>query len=168
MCDVTQILGKIEAGDPAAAKDLMPPVYEELRKLAAAKMAQERPDQTLQATALVHEAYIRLVDVDKAQHWDSRRHFFSAAAEAMRRILVEQAAQSWPAKRRGVPAKGVVECGTRVARAGTGPACLERITREAGEAGPPRGGTRQTSFFRGNDERTGRPIARNIGRNSKD
>ena len=71
MCDVTQILGKIEAGDPSAAEQLLPLVYEELRKLAAAKMAQEKPDQTLQATALVHEAYIRLVDVEKAQHWDS-------------------------------------------------------------------------------------------------
>ena len=103
MCDVTQILGKIEAGDLAAAKDLLPLVYEELRKLAAAKMAQEKPGQTLQATALVHEAYIRLVDADKAQHWDSRGHFFAAAAEAMRRILVEQRAEEGPspARRRG-------------------------------------------------------------------
>jgi RNA polymerase sigma factor (TIGR02999 family) len=91
MCDVTHILGKIEAGDPSAAEGLLPLVYEELRKLAAAKMAQERPDQTLQATALVHEAYIRLVDVDKAQHWDSRGHFFAAAAESMRRILIDRA-----------------------------------------------------------------------------
>jgi RNA polymerase sigma factor (TIGR02999 family) len=91
MCDVTRILGKIESGDPSAAEQLLPLVYEELRKLAAAKMAQEKPDQTLQATALVHEAYIRLVDVGQAQHWNSRGHFFSAAAEAMRRILVEQA-----------------------------------------------------------------------------
>jgi RNA polymerase sigma factor (TIGR02999 family) len=93
MCDVTQILGKIEAGDYLAAKDLMPLIYDELRKLAATKMAQEKPNQTLQATALVHEAYIRLVDVDKAQHWNSRGHFYSAAAEAMRRILVERARQ---------------------------------------------------------------------------
>jgi RNA polymerase sigma factor (TIGR02999 family) len=91
MCDVTRILGKIAAGDPAAAKDLMPLVYEELRKLAAAKMAQEKPDQTLQATALVHEAYIRLVDQAVPQRWESRRHFFAAAAEAMRRILVDRA-----------------------------------------------------------------------------
>jgi RNA polymerase sigma factor (TIGR02999 family) len=90
MCDVTRILGQIEAGDPSAAEQLLPLVYEELRKLAAAKMAQEKPDQTLQATALVHEAYIRLVDVEQAQHWNSRGHFFGAAAEAMRRILVEQ------------------------------------------------------------------------------
>jgi RNA polymerase sigma factor (TIGR02999 family) len=91
MSDATQILGKIESGDPSAAEQLLPLVYDELRKLAAAKMAQERPDQTLQATALVHEAYIRLVDVEKAQHWDSCRHFLAAAAEAMRRILVERA-----------------------------------------------------------------------------
>ncbi|MHB0959624.1 MAG: ECF-type sigma factor [Pirellulaceae bacterium] len=91
MCDVTRILGQIESGDPSAAEQLLPLVYEELRKLAAAKMAHERPGQTLQATALVHEAYIRLVDTETAQHWDSRRHFFAAAGEAMRRILVEQA-----------------------------------------------------------------------------
>ncbi|MHB8862900.1 MAG: ECF-type sigma factor [Pirellulaceae bacterium] len=91
MSDVTRILGKIESGDPSAATQLLPLVYEELRKLAAAKMAQEQPDHTLQATALVHEAYIRLVDVEQAQHWNSRGHFYSAAAEAMRRILVERA-----------------------------------------------------------------------------
>jgi RNA polymerase sigma factor (TIGR02999 family) len=89
--DVTQILGQIESGDGQAAEKLLPLIYDELRKLAAAKMAQESPGQTLQATALVHEAYIRLVDNEKAQHWDSRGHFFSAAAEAMRRILVENA-----------------------------------------------------------------------------
>ena len=81
----------IEHGDGQAAEQLLPLVYEELRKLAGQKMAQENPGQTLQATAPVHEAYVRLVDVKKAQHWDSRGHFFSAAAEAMRRILVEQA-----------------------------------------------------------------------------
>ena len=91
MPDVTQILSQIESGDPSAAEQLLPLVYEELRKLAAAKLVQEKPGQTLQATALVHEAYLRLVDVEKVQHWDSRGHFFAAAAEAMRRILVEQA-----------------------------------------------------------------------------
>jgi RNA polymerase sigma factor (TIGR02999 family) len=91
MCDVTQILGKIEAGDPLAAERLLPLIYDELRKLAAEKMSQENPGQTLQATALVHEAYIRLVDQAVPQRWESRRHFFSAAAEAMRRILVERA-----------------------------------------------------------------------------
>ena len=91
MSDVTQILSQIESGDPNAADRLLPLVYDELRKLAAAKLAQEKPGQTLQATALVHEAYIRLVDVEEAQHWDSRGHFFAAAAEAIRRILVENA-----------------------------------------------------------------------------
>ncbi len=91
MSDVTRILSAIEQGDPHAAEQLLPLVYDELRRLATAKMAQEKPGQTLQATALVHEAYLRLVDVEKAQHWDSRGHFFAAAAEAMRRILVEQA-----------------------------------------------------------------------------
>jgi RNA polymerase sigma factor (TIGR02999 family) len=91
MSDVTRILSAIEEGDSAAAEQLLPLVYDELRKLAAQKMAQEKPGQTLQATALVHEAYIRLVDIEKARHWNSRGHFFGAAAEAMRRILVENA-----------------------------------------------------------------------------
>jgi RNA polymerase sigma factor (TIGR02999 family) len=91
MHEVTQILSAIEQGDPHAAEQLLPLVYDELRRLAAEKMAQEKPGQTLQATALVHEAYLRLVDAEKAQHWDSRGHFFAAAAEAMRRILVEKA-----------------------------------------------------------------------------
>ncbi len=89
--DVTRILSQIEGGDGHAAEQLLPLVYEELRKLAAAKMAEEKPGQTLQATALVHEAYIRLVDTKQVQHWNSRGHFFGAAAEAMRRILVEAA-----------------------------------------------------------------------------
>jgi RNA polymerase sigma factor (TIGR02999 family) len=91
MRDVTQILNAIEQGDPRAAEQLLPLVYEELRKLAAQRLAQEKPGQTLQATALVHEAYLRLVDAEKVQRWDSRGHFFAAAAEAMRRILVESA-----------------------------------------------------------------------------
>jgi RNA polymerase sigma factor (TIGR02999 family) len=91
MNDVTRILNAIDQGDPHAADQLLPLVYDDLRKLAAQKLAQEMSGQTLQATALVHEAYIRLVDKEKAQDWDSRRHFFAAAAEAMRRILVENA-----------------------------------------------------------------------------
>ena len=91
MSDVTRILSQIQSGDPTAAEQLLPLVYDELRKLAAVRLAQEKPGQTLQATALVHDAYIRLVDVENAQNWDSRGHFFAAAAEAMRRILVEQA-----------------------------------------------------------------------------
>src|SRR5262245_47960898 len=91
MSDVTQILSAIEKGDPHAAEQLLPLVYQELRKLAAQRLAQEAPGQTLQATALVHEAYLRLVDVEQVQHWNSRGHFFAAAAEAMRRLLVERA-----------------------------------------------------------------------------
>lgn len=91
MSDVTQILQQIEDGDPSAAEQLLPLVYEELRKLAAARMSQESPDHTLQSTALVHEAYVRLVDGQRVQHWNSRGHFFGAAAEAMRRILVDRA-----------------------------------------------------------------------------
>ena len=101
MTDVTQILSLIEQGDPSAAEQLLPLVYDELRKLAAAKLAQEKPGQTLQATALVHEAYMRLVDIEKTQHWNTRGHFFGAAAEAMRRILVEKARREHRLKRGG-------------------------------------------------------------------
>lgn len=101
MSDVTRILSQIESGDPSAAEKLLPLVYEELRKLAAAKLAQENPGQTLQATALVHEVYLRLVDVEQGQQWNSRGHFFGAAAEAMRRILVEQARRKKSAKAGG-------------------------------------------------------------------
>jgi RNA polymerase sigma factor (TIGR02999 family) len=98
MSDVTRILSAVEHGDPNAAEQLLPLVYEELRKLAAQRLVQEKPGQTLQATALVHEAYVRLVDVDNAQSWSGRGHFFAAAAEAMRRILVEQARHKKSAK----------------------------------------------------------------------
>ena len=91
MSDVTAILSAIEQGDPHAAEQLLPLVYDELRRLAAQKLAQEKPGQTLQATALVHEAYLRLVGTDQAQRWDSRGHFFAAAAESMRRIIIEDA-----------------------------------------------------------------------------
>ncbi|HET6879950.1 MAG TPA: sigma-70 family RNA polymerase sigma factor [Pirellulales bacterium] len=101
MSDVTHILSAIERGDPHAAEQLLPLVYDELRKLAAQKLAQEKPGQTLEATALVHEAYLRLVDVEKAQEWNSRGHFFAAAAEAMRRILVDNARQKQAKKRGG-------------------------------------------------------------------
>jgi RNA polymerase sigma factor (TIGR02999 family) len=101
MSEVTRILSAIEQGDPHAPEQLLPLVYDELRKLAAQRLAQERPGHTLQATALVHEAYIRLVDVEKAQPWDSRGHFFAAAAEAMRRILVERARRQASYKRGG-------------------------------------------------------------------
>ena len=91
MADVTQILSQIELGDPSAAEQLLPLIYDELRKLATIKLAKEKPGQTLQATALVHEAYLRLVDTKKAQNWNSLGHFFAAAAETMRRILVDSA-----------------------------------------------------------------------------
>jgi RNA polymerase sigma factor (TIGR02999 family) len=101
MSEFTRILSAIEHGDPKAAGELLPLIYGELRKLAAQRLAQENPGQTLQATALVHEAYMRLVDVDKAQNWNSRGHFFAAAAEAMRRILVENARRKQSVKHGG-------------------------------------------------------------------
>jgi RNA polymerase sigma factor (TIGR02999 family) len=101
MTDVTQILSAIEQGDPKAAEQLLPLVYEELRRLAAQRLSHEKPGQTLQATALVHEAYLRLVDVERASHWNSRGHFFAAAAEAMRRIVVDQARRKQAQKHGG-------------------------------------------------------------------
>jgi RNA polymerase sigma factor (TIGR02999 family) len=101
MSDVTRILVAIEQGDPHAADQLLPLVYDELRKLAAAKLLHEKPGQTLQPTALVHEAYLRLVGNEKGQHWDSRGHFFAAAAEAMRRILINRARDKSRHKRGG-------------------------------------------------------------------
>jgi RNA polymerase sigma factor (TIGR02999 family) len=109
MSDVTRILSAVEQGDPLAAEQLLPLVYEELRKLAAQRLAQERPDQTLQATALVHEAYLRLVDVEKAQHWASRGHFFAAAAEAMRRILIDNARRRHSQRRGGAAERHTLE-----------------------------------------------------------
>lgn len=101
MIDVTEILSQIENGDSSSSDQLLPLVYDELRKLAMAKLTQEMPGQTLQATALVHEAYVRLVDVKKAQRWHSRAHFFAAAAEAMRRILIENARKKASVKHGG-------------------------------------------------------------------
>jgi RNA polymerase sigma factor (TIGR02999 family) len=101
MSEVTSILERIEQGDGVASDELLPLVYDELRSLAAAQMARERPGQTLSATALVHEAYLRLVDVKQVQRWNSRGHFFAAAAEAMRRILIENARSKGRAKRGG-------------------------------------------------------------------
>ena len=120
MTDVTRILSAIEQGDPNAAEQLLPLVYDELRKLAAQKFAQEKPGQTLQSTALVHEAYVRLVDGGKAQHWDSRSHFFAAAAEAMRRILIESARRKERLKHGGGRAReqelGEIACPERPER----------------------------------------------------
>jgi RNA polymerase sigma factor (TIGR02999 family) len=101
MKDVTQVLSAVEQGDAHAAEQLLPLVYDELRRLAAERLAREKPGQTLEATALVHEAYLRLVDVEQAQAWNSRGHFFAAAAEAMRRILVENARRRAAQKRGG-------------------------------------------------------------------
>ena len=136
MSDVTRILSQIESGDPTAADQLLPLVYDELRKLAAAKLAHEKPGQTLQATALVHEAYIRLVDVEKAQQWDSRGHFFAAAAEAMRRILVDNARRKASAKRgRHLDRIDLPEIAPGRGSAGR-PDCSGRGTGEVGRAGP--------------------------------
>jgi RNA polymerase sigma factor (TIGR02999 family) len=101
MHNVTHVLSAIEQGDPRAAEQLLPLVYDELRKLAAQRLAQEKPGQTLQATALVHEAYLRLVDTDQVRQWNSRGHFFAAAAEAMRRILIDRARAKGSVKRGG-------------------------------------------------------------------
>ena len=101
MSEVTRILSDFKRGDPHAAEQLLPLVYEHLRELAAAKLSQEKPGQTLQATALVHEAYLRLVDADRAQAWNSRGHFFAACAEAMRRILIDRAREKQADKRGG-------------------------------------------------------------------
>jgi RNA polymerase sigma factor (TIGR02999 family) len=105
MSEVTRILRAIDQGDTQAAEQLLPLVYDELRKLAAQKLAREKPGQTLQATALVHEAYLRLVDVDRLQHWNGRGHFFAAAAQAMERLLVEQGRRRNAAKRGGKVAR---------------------------------------------------------------
>ena len=105
MADLTQLLDAAAAGDPNAAAELLPLVYDELRKLASARMAEENPGQTLQATALVHEAYLRLVGTDSAPQWSGRGHFFAAAAEAMRRILIEAARRKGRAKRGGGAAR---------------------------------------------------------------
>ncbi len=105
MSDLTRILSQIEQGDPLATEKLLPLVYDELRRLAAAKMAQEKPGQTLQATALVHEAYVKLVDGPQGQHWHGRGHFFGAAAEAMRRILTDAARRKMTVRHGGEAAR---------------------------------------------------------------
>jgi RNA polymerase sigma factor (TIGR02999 family) len=114
MNDVTRILSAIEQGDPHAAEQLLPLVYTELRKLATSKLAQETPGQTLEATALVHEAYVRLVDVKKVQQWNSRGHFFAAAADAMRRILVDRARRKHSLRKGGTRHHLALSDGDRV------------------------------------------------------
>lgn len=151
MTDITQILSQIEQGDPNAAEQLLPLVYDELRKLAAAKLAQEKPGQTLQATALVHDAYIRLVDVEKAQHWNSRGHFFGAAAEAMRRILVERARQKQRLKHGGDRAR--VDLDAALSLAPTGPQedllALDVALDELAAADPEKAAIIQLRYFAG-------------------
>jgi RNA polymerase sigma factor (TIGR02999 family) len=120
MSDVTQILSRLDAGDPSASGELLPLIYEELRKLAAARFAQEKPGQTLQATALVHEAYVRLVGSGGSDRWDSRGHFFAAAAEAMRRILIEQARAKNAVKRGGMQVRANFDDVPEPAAAATG------------------------------------------------
>jgi RNA polymerase sigma factor (TIGR02999 family) len=139
MTDVTRILSAIEQGDPHAAAQLLPLVYDELRRLAAQRLAQEKPGQTLQATALVHEAYLRLVDVEQEQHWNSRGHFFAAAAEAMRRILVESARRKRAEKHGGARRLVNLDHGDAVAMAPPADLlaldeALERLTRHDPQA----------------------------------
>ncbi len=122
MHDVTRILSAIEKGDQHASEDLLPLVYEELRRLAADRLAHELPGQTLQATALVHEAYLRLVNVEVVQRWDSRGHFFAAAAEAMRRILVDQARRKYSQKRGGDARRVEMDPGEAIAASENSPA----------------------------------------------
>ncbi len=110
MSDVTRILDRIQQGDPHAAEQLLPLVYDELRKLAAHRLAQEKPGQTLNATALVHEAYVRLVDTERAQHWNGKAHFFAAAAEAMRRIIIDQARHKQSQRRGGGRERLELQC----------------------------------------------------------
>src|SRR5215510_2309831 len=110
MSDVTQILSRIESGDPTASEQLLPLVYEELRRLAAHRLSHEKPGQTLQATALVHEAYLRLVDGPQPPQWQNRAHFFAAAAEGMRRILIENARRKKADKRGGQRTRLSLDC----------------------------------------------------------
>jgi RNA polymerase sigma factor (TIGR02999 family) len=139
MSEVTRILSTIEQGDPHAAELLLPLVYDELRRLAAAKLAQEQPNHTLQPTALVHEAYLRLVDCEKEQHWNSRGHFFAAAAEAMRRILVESARRKRSLKQGGLLRRRDADLEQLVQRASDDDEVLaidEALSKLARENGP--------------------------------
>ena len=149
MSEVTRILAAIEQGDPHAAGELLPLVYDELRKLAAHKMAQEAAGQTLQPTALVHEAYLRLVGGEEGQHWDSRGHFFAAAAEAMRRILVENARRKQAVKHGGGTRRVPLDEFHRVAESPEDLLDLDAaLTRLAAEQ-PDKAGLVQLRFFAG-------------------
>lgn len=141
MNEVSQILSQIESGDTSAAEQLLPLVYDELRKLAAMKLTREKPGQTLQATALVHEAYLRLVDAENASHWNSRGHFFAAAAEAMRRILIEQARRKQAGRHGGGRERvelvdadcGIVDGNTEVLNLDAALTKLEEVRSQAAE-----------------------------------
>jgi RNA polymerase sigma factor (TIGR02999 family) len=153
MNEVTSILSAIEQGDPKAADQLLPLVYDELRKLAACKLAQEKPGQTLQATALVHEAYLRVAGGEKNQHWDSRRHFFAAAAEAMRRILIDQARHRQSAKRGGALKRVPLDEGPSLVAPAGAPGedllALDEALRELEAEDPVKAGLVKLRFFAG-------------------
>jgi RNA polymerase sigma factor (TIGR02999 family) len=153
MNEVTRILSAVEAGDPRAAEQLLPLVYAELRQLAAARVAQESPGQTLQATALVHEAYVRLVDADRVQSWDGRGHFFAAAAEAMRRILIDRARRRQSQKRGGDRRKVELDAGALLAPADDHAAedllALDEALKEFEAEDPPKARLVKLRYFAG-------------------
>ena len=149
MSGVTQVLKQIESGDPSAADQLLPLVYDELRKLAAVRLNAEKPGQTLQATALVHEAYVRLVEGDAAQQWNSRGHFFAAAAEAMRRILVENARRKRSRKHGGEAQREDFDLSQLVApELGEDLLALDEALNQLAKAGCGQGGTGQAAALR--------------------
>jgi RNA polymerase sigma factor (TIGR02999 family) len=149
MSEVTQILSAMEQGDPSAAAQLLPLVYDELRHLAAHKLASEKPGQTLDATALVHEAYLRLVDAEQAQHWNSRGHFFAAAAEAMRRILIDSARRKKADKHGGGRRRVSLDDLHRITETDEGLLALDdALTRFAGDE-PAKAELVQLRFFAG-------------------
>jgi len=150
MPDITRILSAIDQGDPQASEQLLPLVYKELRRLAAQKMAQEAPGQTLQATALVHEAYVRLVDGEQVRRWDSRGHFFAAAAEAMRRILIETARRKRGPQRAGYRQR--MDLDAAVSLAGTPPddlLALDHALTKLAEVAPEKAELVKLRFFAG-------------------
>jgi RNA polymerase sigma factor (TIGR02999 family) len=150
MPDVTRLLSAIEQGDLQAADELLPLVYEELRKLATVRMATESPDHTLQATALVHEAYIRLVDVEKVQNWNSRGHFFGAAAEAMRRILVDRARRKRRPKHGGDRQRVNLDEACTLASAGSADTlALDEVLRQFEEEDPLKASLVKLRYFAG-------------------
>jgi RNA polymerase sigma factor (TIGR02999 family) len=149
MSDVTRVLSAIEQGDPHAAEQLLPLVYDELRKLAAQKLAQEKPGQTLEPTALVHEAYLRLVDAGQAQNWNSRGHFFAAAAEAMRRILIENARRKRRPKHGGDRQRVELDDAPSVAEPGDDPLALDDALRRLAEQEPGKAELVKLRYFAG-------------------